>query len=142
MKDEKNLISKKEAFDFLKEFKKFAFRGNIIDLSVGVIIGGAFNKIISSLVDNVIMPLVSIILPTESSYKNWVLHVSGKDICFGLFIGDIISFLIISFMMFIFIKKLLFLLVEEKKEELSLEQKTLLEIRDILQLSSKKSSKK
>jgi large conductance mechanosensitive channel len=132
----KDLLSKKEAFDLLKEFKRFIFRGSFLDLSVGVIIGGSFNKIISSLVDNILMPIISLLLPFNSSYKNWALDLYGKQIPFGLFIGDVITFLMVSFFLFLFIKKLLYWLFEEeqeeKKNELTLQEKTLLEIKEIL----------
>jgi len=130
----KELISKKEAFDFLKEFKEFVFRRNFLDLSVGVVVGGSLNKIVSSLVDNILMPIISILLPFESSYKSWSLHVCGKEVPLGLFFADVVTFLIVSFFLFLFIKKLLFLVFEEKKDnkELTLEQKTLVEIRDLV----------
>jgi large conductance mechanosensitive channel len=130
----KELISRREAFDLLKEFKKFVFRGRFLDLSVGVIIGGSFNKIISSLVDNVLMPIVSILLPFESSYKNWKVTFCGKDIPFGLFFADVITFLIVSLFLFLLIQKLLYCVFEQEKEEgeLTLQEKTLLEIKDIL----------
>jgi len=133
--DSKELISKKEAFDLLKEFKLFAFRRNFLDLSVGVIIGGSLNKIISSLVDNILMPIISIIFPFESGYKKWSIILGDKEIPVGAFLGDVVTFVIISFLLFLFIKKVLFLIFEEKKEsekEVTLEQKTLLEIKDIL----------
>lgn len=136
------MISKREAFDFLREFKSFAFRRNFLDLSVGVIIGGSLNKIISSLVDNLIMPLISIMLPFESSYKSWSFKVCGKEFPLGIFIADVVTFLIVSFFLFIFIKKLLFFIFEEKEEvkkEMTLEQKTLIEIKNLLKkLANKK----
>ena len=60
-----------KALSFFEEFKNFAFKGNVVDLAVGVIIGGAFGKIVSSLVDNIIMPLVSVVMPGEASYSQW-----------------------------------------------------------------------
>ena len=129
------MISKKEAFDFLKEFKSFAFRRNFLDLSVGIILGGSLNKIISSLVDNILMPIISIILPFESSYTKWSLSLYGKEIPLGAFIGDVVTFVIISFVLFILIKKVLTILFEiknEEEQEVTLEQKTLIEIRDTL----------
>jgi len=79
------------------------------------------------------MPVVSILLPFDSGYKSWKLTVWGKDIPFGVFFGDIITFLIISLFLFILIKKLLYCVFEqEKEEEITLQEKTLLEIKDIL----------
>jgi large conductance mechanosensitive channel len=131
----KDLLSKKEAFDLLKEFKRFVFRGSFLDLSVGVIIGGSFNKIISSLVENILMPIVSLLLPFGSSYKNWALDLYGKHIPFGIFIGDVVTFLMMSLFLFFFIKNLVYWFFEEekdKKTELTLQEKTLLEIKEIL----------
>lgn len=130
---EREIISKKEAFDLLKEFKKFAFRGSFLDLSVGVIIGGSFNKIVSSLVDNIIMPVVGLLLPFDSSYKSWKIVCYGHEISVGAFIGDVVTFLIVSVCLFILMQKLLYwFFKEEKKDQLSIEQKTLLEIKDLL----------
>lgn len=82
------------------------------------------------------MPIISLLLPFNSSYKNWALDLYGKQIPFGLFIGDVITFLMVSFFLFLFIKKLLYWLFEEeqeeKKNELTLQEKTLLEIKEIL----------
>ena len=61
----------KTALTLFEEFKNFAFKGNVVDLAVGVIIGGAFGKIIDSLVKHVIMPLISVILPGEKGYTEW-----------------------------------------------------------------------
>jgi large conductance mechanosensitive channel len=130
--NEKN-ITKKQAIDFLEEFKNFVFKGNVINLSVSIIIGGAFNKIISSLVDNIIMPMTSIVLPVNSGYKDWCLTILGNKIQFGVFIGDVITFLIISCFLFIFIKKILQWIVETKSViETTKDQEILIEIRNLL----------
>lgn len=105
-------------------------------MAVGVIIGGSFNKIISSLVDNILMPIISLLLPFGPSYKSWSLNLYGKQIPFGIFIGDIVTFLMVSLLLFILIKKLLYWFIkeeEEKKEELTLQEKTLIEIKEILE---------
>ena len=60
----------KSAMSLFDEFKNFAFKGNVIDLAVGVIIGGAFGKIVSSMVDNLIMPIVGVILPATTATRN------------------------------------------------------------------------
>jgi len=70
-----------------QEFKAFAFKGNMIDLAVAVVIGGAFSKIIDSLVKNVIMPAVGLLLPTDQSYLNWKLTINGHDIPYVLCLG-------------------------------------------------------
>src|SRR5271154_863113 len=104
----------KKAFSLLEEFKSFAFKGNVIDLAVGVIIGAAFGKIVDSLVKNVIMPLVGLILPGKQGYEGWKWVVSqtvvdgkivSREVPYGLFLGEIVNFLIVAFVLFIFIQK-------------------------------------
>src|SRR5262245_54504434 len=94
-----------KAFSLLDEFKKFAFKGNVIDLAVGVIIGAAFGSIIKSLVDNIIMPLVGVVLPGERGYEGWFAVINGKPIPYGKFIGEVVNFLIIALVLFLFIVK-------------------------------------
>lgn len=136
--NEKQMISKDVVFNFLEEFKKFAFKGNVIDLSVGMIIGSAFSKIVSSLVDNIIMPIISIIMPSNNTYKDWSIVVLNKPIPYGVFFSDIVTFLITSFALFFFVKNILFFIfkrekeIENKKNVISGEHKTLLEIKDII----------
>lgn len=128
----------KAAFSFVDEFKKFAFKGNVVDLAVGVIIGAAFGKIVSSLVDNIIMPTVAIILPVSHNYTEWALDVRGKTIPYGHFLGDVVNFLIVSLALFIFIVKFLGWILRVKKEEaaavppMTKDQELLTEIRDLL----------
>jgi large conductance mechanosensitive channel protein len=131
-----------------KEFKEFAVKGNVVDLAVGVIIGGAFGKIVSSLVNDIIMPIFSI-LTGGVNFQNLKLilrQVPGKDpvtLNYGQFIQNIFDFLIISFSIFLFIKAINKLKrkekIEEVKEEVKIseEQKLLTEIRDILKDSHK-----
>jgi large conductance mechanosensitive channel len=119
----------------LEEFKKFAFKGNVIDLAIGVIIGAAFGKIVDSLVKNIIMPVVSLVVPAEHSYTTWEVVIGGKKIPFGLFIGDVINFLIVAFAVYIFIVKFLALLIHDKEAAPPPPTKTeelLAEIRDLL----------
>ena len=129
----------KQALSLFEEFKNFAFKGNVIDLAVGVIIGGAFGKIVTSLVDNVIMPTVAVILPGNSGYERWAVTLGEKTIPYGKFLGDVVSFLILAAALFFFIVKFLGWLMQSKaaaaaaeppaptKEEL-----LLTEIRDLL----------
>src|SRR5580658_6551858 len=86
----------KKALTLVDEFKAFAFKGNVVDLAVGVIIGGAFGKIVSSLVTNIIMPLIGVVLPGEHGYLGWKALVNGKEIPYGLFIGEVVNFLIVA----------------------------------------------
>jgi large conductance mechanosensitive channel len=128
----------KQAFSLLEEFKNFAFKGNVVDLAVGVIIGGAFGKIVSSMVDNVIMPLVGAVMPGDQGYKDWKLPI-GSGVPVGLFLADVVSFLILSAALFFFIVKFLGWLMKSKAAdaveaapEPSTEEKLLMEIRDLL----------
>src|SRR5438094_10133132 len=96
-----------KAYSLLEEFKNFAFKGNVIDLAVGVIIGAAFAKIIDSLVKNLIMPLVGILLPGQQGYLGWKWVLNGQEVPYGLFIGDVVNFLIVALALFVFIAKFL-----------------------------------
>ncbi len=107
----------KKAFSLFEEFKAFAFKGNVIDLAVGVIIGAAFGKIIDSLVKHIIMPLIGIIMPGEQGYQGWKWVVNGVEIPFGLFLGEIVNFLVVALALFIFIVKFLGWIMKSKKEE-------------------------
>jgi large conductance mechanosensitive channel len=128
----------KKVSDILKEFKNFALKGNVVDLAIGVIIGGAFGKIVDSLVKHIIMPLISIIIPGKQSYLIWKLVINGTEIPFGLFLGEIVNFIIIALALYIFIVKFLGLIMKNKKEEavalphLAKDQELLSEIRDLL----------
>jgi large conductance mechanosensitive channel len=131
----------KKAFSLLDEFKQFAFKGNVIDLAVGVIIGAAFGRIIDSLVKNIIMPLVSLVLPGQQGYQNWKVVVGEKEVPYGLFISEIVNFLILALVLFIFIVKFLGWVMRTKKAEAAApppptkEQELLTEIRDLLKKS-------
>ena len=135
-------IPTKQAFSLFEEFKNFAFKGNVIDLAVGVIIGGAFGKIVSSLVDNIIMPTVSVILPGNAGYKDWAIKIGEKTIPYGAFLGDIVSFLLLATALFVFIVKFLGWLMKSKAAEVDAppaptkDQELLMEIRDLLKQRS------
>lgn len=139
---------------FLKDFKDFAMKGNIIDMAVGVIIGGAFGKIVSSLVNDIIMPCVSI-LTGGDGYKN-LKHVITEAqvnpdgttvveevaINYGIFIQNIVDFIIIALSIFVALKVIMKF---KKKEEAaaavpaapSQEEVLLTEIRDLLKKQTK-----
>ena len=87
----------------LKEFKEFASKGNVMDMAVGVVIGGAFQKIISSLVEDVIMPIVAIFTGSVD-FSDLVLKIGNASIKYGNFITAIIDFLIIAFSIFLALK--------------------------------------
>lgn len=86
-----------------KEFKKFISKGNVVDLAVGVIIGGAFGKIVSSLVNDILMPIIGVIIGGVD-FSDLVLKIGDAKIAYGLFIQNVIDFIIIAFCVFIFVK--------------------------------------
>ncbi len=136
------LDQRKQAVSLFEEFKKFAFKGNVIDLAIGVIIGAAFGKIVSSLVENIIMPMVGLVLPGDKGYEGWVVHVRDTTIPYGKFIGEVVNFLIVAVVLWIFFVKFLGWIMHEKKEEAAApppptrEQELLTEIRDLLAKTS------
>ena len=118
---------------FLTEFKQFAMRGNVIDLAVAVVIGAAFGKIVSSLVDGVVMPLLGILLGgINIADKSFA--IGNAVVKWGLLLQNIIDFTIIAFAIFIVIK--LINLLQTKQEKTSAPHSTqeilLTEIRDLL----------
>lgn len=134
MEPARQVVSKADLL--LEEFKNFAFKGNVVDLAVGVIIGGAFGKIVDSLVTHVIMPLVSILIPSDKGYTEWAPAIGGKEIPVGLFLGEVVNFLIVAAALYLFIVKFLGLVMKTKKDAApprpSKEQELLTEIRDLL----------
>ena len=117
-----------------REFKEFISKGNIVDLAVGVIIGGAFSKIVTSLVNDIIMPLIGIIIG-GIDFQNLTFKIGNAVVKYGSFLQNIINFLIVSFCIFIFVKIINEFKEEEKVEkkvEPSSEEKLLTEIRDLL----------
>ena len=128
-----------------KEFKEFISRGNVMDLAVGVIIGAAFGKIVTSLVDDIIMPVIGIILGKIdfSNLKLVITPASGSTpeaaVKYGLFIQNVVNFLIMAFVIFLMVKfvnklrKPVAKTAEEVIEAIPTKEETLLaEIRDIL----------
>ena len=133
----------------IKEFKEFAFRGNLIDLAIGVILGAAFGKIVNSVVENLIMPCLGFFTPESTNLKNLKItlkqHTNQQGvpdgelaIKYGVFLEEIINFLIISFVIFMFVK---FINQFHKKQKSqtpppkpSNEEKILGEIRDLIKV--------
>lgn len=126
----------------LKDFKEFAFKGNVLDMAIGVIIGGAFGKIVTSLVNDMIMPIISILTGginfTDLKFIITPKHgdVAENAIAYGTFIQNVVDFLIIAFCIFLFVR-----LIEKfkRKEEVKIEAPKkaddivlLEEIRDLL----------
>ncbi len=138
---------------FLKDFKEFAMRGNVLDMAVGVIIGGAFGKIVTSLVNNVVMPLLGMLIGgIDFTSLKWVMSPAQLDadgnvvkeaveLQYGVFIQNTFDFIIIAFCIFLFIKMITRLTQRKKAAEEakpvappepSEEVKLLTEIRDLL----------
>jgi len=124
---------------FMEEFKQFIARGNVMDMAVGVIIGGAFSTITTSLINEVIMPLLGI-FTGSISFSTLTLTINGAVIAYGNFIQAVLNFLVMAFVVFCMIKTLN--RFHRKKEETpaeepappepSTEEKLLTEIRDLL----------
>ena len=122
---------------FFAEFKEFAMRGNVMDMAVGIIIGGAFGKIVTSLVDNIIMPLVGL---ATGGYDlaGLSLKVEDAKVKYGMFVQNIVDFLIVAFCIFLMIKAVNKVSKKKKEKEASAEpaptaeEKLLTEIRDLL----------
>jgi large conductance mechanosensitive channel len=132
----------KQAASLFGEFRNFAFKGNVVDLAVGVIIGAAFGKIVDSLVKHLIMPLISVIMPSERGYLDWKWIVGDKEIPYGLFLGEVLNFLIVALVLFLFIVKFLGWVMKTRNQEAAApppptkEQELLGEIRDLLKAAS------
>ena len=118
----------------LKEFKEFAFKGNVLDLAIAVVMGAAFNKIVSSLVTYIIMPLIGKLFGSVDFAKDWQIW----GIKYGLFIQSIIDFIIVAFALFIFVKIANTIIrKEEPEEEIDTNTVLLTEIRDLLKTNKK-----
>lgn len=146
---------------FLTEFKEFAMKGNVVDMAVGVIIGGAFGKIVTSLVNDIIMPVVSVATGGVNFSENKIVLkeavMNGADvvnpevaITWGVFIQSIVDFLIIAFCIFMAIRFMTKLRNATKKAEEEApaeevqpteDQKLLMEIRDLLKAQADRNKK-
>lgn len=122
---------------FLQEFKAFAMRGNVMDLAVGVIVGGAFSAITTSLINDIIMPIIGIFV-SEASFADLYLYINGAEIAYGNFIQAIINFIVMAFVVFCMVKAVNKLSKKETEQTPppppapSAEEKLLTEIRDLL----------
>lgn len=153
MKKEENMQKLKEKRKklngFVNEFKTFISRGNVLDLAVGVVVGSAFTKIVTSLVNDIITPIIGIIIGGQN-FSSLSIKIGDATIAYGSFIQNIIDFLIIAFCIFVFIKFMNRFFIKKAKEEKKAEppkknDEVLLleEIRDLLKKEKKitKSSK-
>ncbi len=119
-----------------KEFKKFIARGNVLDLAVGVIVGGAFSSIVTSLVNNIFTPIIGLIVG-GADFSSLSITFKDTKIMYGAFIQSVIDFLIVAFCLFLVVKAVNKVTHKDKNEEPkkpveSAELKTLKEIRDLL----------
>ena len=130
---------------FLEEFKAFALKGNVMDLAIGVIVGGAFGAITTSLIDDILMPIIGVIIG-GIDFSGLAITVGGANIAYGSFITAIINFILIAFVVFWMMKAMNKLVAATKKKEEekpavppepSAEEKLLTEIRDLLKAQSK-----
>jgi large conductance mechanosensitive channel len=103
---------------FLEEFKAFAVKGNVVDLAVAVVIGTAFGKIVSSLVDTIIMPTVGIILG-GIDFTSWAFTIGGSTIAYGKFIQSVVDFVIIALVIFVAIRAIRRFDTKETTEKVS-----------------------
>ena len=136
---------------FIEDFKAFALKGNVVDMAVGVIIGGAFGKIVTSIVNNIIMPPIGVItggvdftdlklVIKEAEKAGDEVIAEAVTLNYGQFIQDVVDFLIIAFSIFLMVKGIAALSRKKKEEpaapapapEPSAEEKLLTEIRDLL----------
>lgn len=122
---------------FLLEFKEFAMRGNVMDLAVGVIVGGAFGAITTSLINDIIMPVIGIFV-SENSFADLSVTIGSAVITYGNFIQAVLNFLIMAFIVFCLVKTVNKLSAKKEDSpppsppEPSNEEKLLMEIRDLL----------
>lgn len=104
---------------FFSEFKKFALRGNVMDLAVGIIIGGAFQAIVKSLVDDVISPVIGLVANTDLS--GFMITIGDVQIKYGSFLTAVINFVIMAFVIFVLVRALNKLSTLGKKPEVKVE---------------------
>lgn len=101
--------------NFIEEFKAFALRGNVMDMAIGVIIGGAFQAIIKSFIDNIINPLVGVVFQVD--FSTVVIHLGAVNLMIGAFISSVINFFLLAFVLFVMVKTINKLKKPEVKEE-------------------------
>lgn len=128
-----------------KDFKEFAFQGNVVDLAVAVVIGAAFGNIVSSLVENIITPIIGV-LSGGVDLTGFSRTVGDAEITYGVFLQSVLDFFIIAFFIFLAIRLLSKLklkkeeeAVEEVVKELDAQEVLLTEIRDLLKEQNKQS---
>lgn len=114
-----------------EDFKKFAFQGNIVDLAIAVVIGAAFNEIVTSLVDNIIMPLIGVLMKGVN-FEGLMWQVGAAEVTYGMFIQSVLNFFLIAAALFFIIRFILRKKQEEEEPEVDPKEELLVEIRDLL----------
>lgn len=110
--------STKKVGGFLKEFKDFALKGNVMSMAVGVLIGGAFSGLVTSLTENIITPILNCFgKMDEAGAANLAVTINGQTLQFGMFIADVVNFIIMAFIVFLLVKGMNTLGEIGKKEE-------------------------
>lgn len=110
--------SGKKVGGFFKEFKTFALKGNVMSMAVGVLIGGAFSGLVTSLTTNIITPILNCFGKMDGEgAANLAVTINGQKLQFGMFIADVINFIIMAFIVFLLVKGMNKLANFEKKEE-------------------------
>lgn len=132
-------VQKVKKIKMIDEFKSFIARGNVLDLAVGVIIGAAFQSLVTSLTDNLISPILGCL--TEVDFSDYTLTIGTLNLKYGAFLTDVINFLIMAFIVFLIVKFMNKILIKKEKEtEQEVEEKVVVspevqlleEIRDLL----------
>jgi len=130
---------------FLHEFREFAVKGNMLDLAVGIIVGGAFSAVVNSVVTNLVTPLIGILIGVD--FKEWAIklpklygNAEPGTLAIGAFLNSLISFIVVAFLVFLFVKAInkfrnKHTEAPPKPPEQSKEELLLVEIRDILKES-------
>ena len=101
--------------NFIEEFKAFALRGNVMDMAIGVIIGGAFQAIIKSFIDNIVNPLVGVVF--QADFSSVVIRLGAVNLMIGAFISSVINFILLALVLFVMVKGINKLKKPEVKEE-------------------------
>lgn len=110
-------IKKLTAPSWIDEFKAFAFKGNVVDMAVGVVIGGAFGKIVSSLVADIITPLIASLTGGRQPFADLAFDLNGQAVKYGSFIQTVVDFLIIALCIFFAIRALCKLRIQKKEQD-------------------------
>ena len=138
MKTDENNTTKSLATDgivktkgFFSEFKKFALRGTVVDMAIGVVIGGAFGTIINSFVNNLVMPFIGMVVSGQDFSKLTIHFGDGSTINYGLFIQSVVNFVVIALAVFIMVK-LMNSILRKKEAAEPTQLDVLVEIRDLL----------